>query len=55
MTHEVETIDGELKELKKENNVLKDRVKELETTVAYVEKEIQEFRYSSNKTVDYRM
>ena len=52
MNHEVERYEGELRELKEENNVLKDRVKELETTVAYVEKELQEFRYSPEKSED---
>jgi len=55
MNHEVEKYEGELRELREENTYLKDRIKDLETTVAYVEKELQEFGISPQKSVDFRI
>jgi septal ring factor EnvC (AmiA/AmiB activator) len=52
MNHEIETYEGEIKELRQENGELRDRIKDLETTVAYVEKELQESQYRQ-KSVDY--
>lgn len=55
MNHEVENYENELKDLREENTTLRDRIKDLETTVAYVEKELQEFRFSTEKSVDFRI
>jgi len=58
MTHEVENYENELNDLREENTTLRDRIKDLETTVAYVEKELQEFRFlttNNEKVVDFRI